>query len=100
MTKRERKINENRLRNLVCAHLPKKAQDEGGYPVQLDHCFARLAYDAAVGQCWRDVVEPPFYKNATNDILQAAVMHAEEMLREASHAEKLQAMSLRWRGKD
>ena len=80
--------------------LPDQAQDSGEpWPVRFDHCFRRLAYDAACGREWTDAVDRPFTENAPYACLKRATDHAIQMRqRGRPYAERLQEKSLVWRG--
>jgi hypothetical protein len=44
------------------------------WPIRLDHCFARVLLDNAVGGCWYDFIPGrPAYRRASDAQLQAAV---------------------------
>jgi RimJ/RimL family protein N-acetyltransferase len=84
-------------RDLVERRLPEAARP--GWPVRLDHCFARILLDHACGGPWRDHVRPPAYATLPLDQLEAAIALGEAVL--AGHADLalLNRRSLAWRGK-
>lgn len=79
--------------------LPRQAKT-GDWPVRFDHCFRRLAYDAACEGKWRDHVDgDTFIDDADKDQLRKALRHAVRMMYEGEeYAWKLQEYSLIWRG--
>jgi hypothetical protein len=74
-----REALERRWLALVRRDLPAAARDRG-WPVRLDHCFARVLLDAVCGAPWREVVPPPAYRNLPEARLAAAVDLAERVL--------------------
>ncbi|MCB4801383.1 RimJ/RimL family protein N-acetyltransferase [Methylobacterium brachiatum] len=52
-------------RDLVARRLPEAARP--GWPVHLDHCFARILLDNACGGPWRDSVAAPAHANMPAD---------------------------------
>jgi hypothetical protein len=66
----------NRLAETV---LPAKASGDDRYPVQDDHCFKRIAYDAVVGDRWDRVVRRPFYRHASDEQIAGVVRVLREM---------------------
>lgn len=91
-----------RIRHLADVVLPSRARDaeegEGqDYPVQEDHCFRRIAYDAAAGKRWDDKVQKPFEQHATPRQLREALAALEKMARAPSQARRLNRQSLRYR---
>jgi len=79
--------------------LPTLAKD-GDWPVQLDHCFRRLAYDNACGTVWYDAVDgESFVQAADKAQLQKAASIAARMIHDGpDYARILQEKSLLWRG--
>lgn len=77
--------------------LPQKAQRTGDYPVRFDHCFKRIAFDAAACAKWDEVIERPFYSNATAEQKRRAVDVLEEMLRSPEKARQYNRQSLQYR---
>lgn len=86
-------------------HLPAlaKAKDsvQNYWPVQLDHCFARIVLDNAVGidRPWTSVVKSPAVKNMTADQLEAAIDLAERLATGEANLSELDNQSLDFRGK-
>jgi hypothetical protein len=62
-----------RWRDLVGRRLPEAARSRRDWPVRLDHCFARIFLDNALGRPWREVVHAPAWRNAPEDRLVAAL---------------------------
>jgi hypothetical protein len=84
----------------VCdEELPDQAKT-GGWPVRFDHCFRRLAYDAACGGEWYDHVDgDSFVDDADKGQLSRALTQAVRMLYDGpEYAWFLQEKSLLWRG--
>jgi hypothetical protein len=97
-----------RIGHLADEVLPRRARSAGAdegtrksekneYPVQEDHCFRRIAYDAAVGGQWDEAVPRPFEKHANARQLRNALEALEQMARNASRAHRLNRQSLRHR---
>lgn len=86
-------------------HLPElaKARDpvQPRWPVYLDHCFARIMLDNAVGvdRPWTEVVKAPAVKNMTKDQLEAAIWLAERVASGEEDLVELDEKSLALRGK-
>jgi hypothetical protein len=76
--------------------LPEKAAS-GDYPVRFDHCFKRIAYDAAVGTKWDTEVTPPFCEHATAEQIRRAVAVLREMAADPDQAAAYNQQSLRYR---
>lgn len=90
------------IRHLADEVLPSRARSiersgGQGYPVQEDHCFRRIAYDAAMGERWDDATTRPFVENATTAQLRKALAALEKMARAPSQAQRLNRQSLRYR---
>jgi len=81
--------------------LPRLAQgSDMSWPVHLDHCFRRLAYDNAVCRHWITVVDRPFTANASIVQLNAAATQAARLKQGGSaYAWRLQERSMLWRDK-
>jgi hypothetical protein len=79
--------------------LPEAAKGED-WPVYLDHCFRRLAYDNACGTVWYDAVDgESFVESADRAQLQWAANEAIRMWYDGpKYARILQEKSLLWRG--
>jgi hypothetical protein len=86
-----------RWRDLVERRLPEAARP--GWPVRLDHCFARILLDNACGGPWRDRVRPPAHANMPPARLGAAVALGEAVLADRADLAELNRRSLAWRGK-
>ena len=69
-----------RWRDLVGRKLPAAAACRTDWPVRLDHCFARILLDDAVGRPWREAVPPPAWRNAPIGALARAVETGEAVL--------------------
>ena len=76
--------------------LPAKAAS-GDYPVRFDHCFKRIAYDAAAGTKWDTEVTPPFRVHATPAQVRRAVDVLREMAQDPDRAAEYNRRSLRYR---
>ena len=80
-----------------------KARDEAQpkWPVVLDHCFARIVLDNAVGtdKPWTEVLKSPAYKNMSETQLQAAIALAEKIAQGNANLVELDERSLQLRGK-
>lgn len=77
--------------------LPEKARRTGDYPVHFDHCFKRIAFDMAVDKKWDEVVNRPFYSNATAAQKRRATEVLEEMLHSPAKARQYNQQSLQYR---
>lgn len=83
--------------NRLCDRLLPGAAESSDYPVTDDHCFRRIAYDAAVEARWDSVVARPFVRHATAAQLDAAVRAAARMLDDPGEAARLHRASLGFR---
>lgn len=72
------------------------------WPVQLDHCFARIILDNAVGKDrpWAQVIKSPAYKNMTRKQLQDAIGLGEKLACGDEDLVALDERSLKLRGKN
>ena len=86
-------------RDLVERRLPEAARRRAGWPVRLDHCFARILLDNACGGPWREHVRPPAHANMPPDHLAEAIRLGEGVLAGAIDLADLNRRSLAWRGK-
>lgn len=86
-------------RKLVDRELPKAADTHKDWPVYLNHCFARILLDNAVGQYWRDAIQPPAWKNTPLPVLQTAIDLGESILAGDADIWALNDQSLKMRGK-
>lgn len=80
-----------------------KAKDpaQPKWPVQLDHCFARIVLDNAVGKDrpWAQVVKSPAYKNMSRQQLEDAIELGEKLASGEENLVELDEKSLALRGK-
>lgn len=88
-----------RWRDLVERRLPQAAQGRPGWPVSLDHCFARILLDNACGRPWREVARPPAWANMPAGRLADAVALGEAVLDGRADLAALNRRSLGLRGK-
>lgn len=88
-----------RWRTLVDHDLPEAADHNKDWPVYLNHCFARILLDNAVGQYWRDVIAPPAWKTTPLPVLQTAIDLGEAILSGDADIWALNDASLKMRGK-
>lgn len=72
---------------------------ERGWPVHLDHCFQRILLDNACGRAWREAIEPPAYRNASDEVLTKAIALGEGALDRTEDLSELNDRSLTLRGK-
>ncbi|KAK4961220.1 hypothetical protein LTR10_001710 [Elasticomyces elasticus] len=92
--------------HLYKVHLPSlaKARDpvQKQWPVHLDHCFARIILDNAVGmnKPWTEVVKAPAVKHMSDAQLRAAIQLAEELATGQTDLASLNERSLSLRGKN
>lgn len=86
-------------RELYRTRLPAMAERREDWPVYLDHCFARILLDNAVGQFWRDVIDPPAWKNTPLPVLQTAIDLGEAVLSDTADIWDLNDASLKMRNK-
>ena len=64
-----------------------------------NHCYLRMANDAATGDKWTNVVDKPFVKNATDELLQKSVETLWQMQENYECIEILNRYSLHKRNK-
>ena len=84
--------------DLVHRDLPAAARP--GWPVRLDHCFARILLDNATGGVWYDAIAGrPARRHAPDAILRAAIDLGRAVLDGRADLAALNAGSLAWRGK-
>ena len=88
-----------RWRSLTEEDLPRAADLNTDWPVYLNHCFARILLDNAVGQFWRDVITPPAWKNTPLPVLQTAIDLGDSILAGDADIWVLNDNSLKMRGK-
>lgn len=79
--------------------LPAQARASGDWPIEADHCFARVVLDNLFRDAWYDHVEGrPAYKHLSQDELQTAIELADRMRTEGKPAvADLNENSLQWR---
>ena len=90
-------VSRARWRDLVDRRLPEAARP--GWPVRLDHCFARILLDNVCGGPWRESVAPPAWVNMPLDRLTSAIDLGEAVLAGRADLGLLNRRSLAWRGK-
>lgn len=88
-----------RWRELVERRLPEAARSRPGWPVRLDHCFARILLDTVCGRPWREAVRPPAWRNMPAEDLARALELGEAVLSGEADLAALNDHSLRLRGK-
>jgi len=86
-----------RWRDLVERQLPQAARSRPDWPVRLDHCFARILLDNALGRPWREVVAPPAWRNTPGDRLATALALGEAALAGVADLSALIRRALRLR---
>merc|ERR1712032_411200 len=83
--------------------LPKLARTQGGWPIRLDHCFQRVALDAAFAGCWYDHLDrkkgPAIQQIDTRELVLAVDAARRMESGGVAVTEELNRASLRWRGK-
>lgn len=96
---------QDKWNHLYRTRLPQlaKAKDpaQPKWPVQLDHCFARIVLDNAVGKDrpWAQVVKSPAYKNMSRQQLEDAIELGEKLAHGEENLVELDEKSLALRGK-
>ncbi|QIW99387.1 hypothetical protein AMS68_004905 [Peltaster fructicola] len=96
---------EEQWRQIYAVELPAlaKARDtsQKHWPVYLDHCFARIILDNAVGidRPWTEAIKSPAIKNMTEDQLRAAIELAQSIISGTKDLDVLNQRSLDLRGK-
>jgi hypothetical protein len=88
-----------RWRDLVERVLPEAARTRPDWPVRLDHCFARILLDNALGQPWRTLVAPPAWRATPAPALAEAIRLGEAVLSGERDLHALNDRSLELRGK-
>lgn len=68
-----------RWRHLVEHRLPQAAQ-RCDWPINKDHCFARVLLDNALGAPWRNTVRPPAWRNVALEDLRKAIELGEAVI--------------------
>lgn len=71
------------------------------WPIQLDHCFARIILDNAIGKDkpWNQAIKSPAYKNMTQEQLKDAIALGEKVANGEEDLVALDETSLALRGK-
>jgi O-6-methylguanine DNA methyltransferase len=96
---------QERWRYLYQDHLPALAKSKDSvqkiWPVRLDHCFARVVLDNAIGKDkpWTEVLKQPAIRNMDADQLIAAIELAEKIATGEEELSELNEQSLQFRGK-
>ncbi|KXT10770.1 hypothetical protein AC579_2319 [Pseudocercospora musae] len=96
---------QQRWKYLYHEYLPSLAKakhdSQKSWPVKLDHCFARIVLDNAVGvdKPWTEVVKSPAIKNMTTTQLQSAISLADKIVQGHVVLVDLDERSLELRGK-
>ncbi|KAG4444457.1 hypothetical protein IFR05_000048 [Cadophora sp. M221] len=78
-----------------------KSSSQPTWPVQLDHCFARIILDTRIGisSPWTSVLKSPAYKNMSREQLEACIQLGREILNGDVDLVELDERSLSIRGK-
>ena len=69
------------------------------YPVEEDHCFARILLDCLFKDCWYNHLKKPATKHLNLEQRGQLLALGEELLQNPSKSFEMQKNSLRWRGK-
>lgn len=79
----------------------KKDPSQRKWSVQLDHCFARIILDNAIGKDrpWNQVIKSPAYRNMTRTQLEDAIALGERLVKGEEDLVVLDERSLALRGK-
>ena len=80
--------------DLIRRELPEAAADHPGWPIRLDHCFARVILDHLCGRPWREAIPAPAYKHLTADQLRAGLALGTALQEDAGLLERLNRASL------
>lgn len=85
---------------VVTERLPERAAAAGDWPIQDDHCFARVVLDNLFEDEWTTQISGrPAYRQLSETQLEAAVAIADRMLTGGEPVvRRLNRRSLRWRG--
>lgn len=88
-----------RYRRVVETELPQEARRQGSWPIQADHCFARVVLDNLYQDRWDAHIEDrPAYKQLSAADLRDAISIGERMLETgAPLVEEFNQRSLEWR---
>ncbi|MEM1306087.1 MAG: GCN5-related N-acetyltransferase [Pseudomonadota bacterium] len=87
-----------RYRTLVHTTLPAAARSRG-WPIHLDHCFARVLLDCACERPWAEVIARPAWRNAPEAVLTRAIELGDAALAGDQDMAALNRRSLLLRGK-
>ena len=68
------------LRTLIWKTLPKQAKENGGYPIYLNHCFARVVYDNICGGVWYGKLQAPVIPNLSEEQVELGIRIAHDMV--------------------
>ena len=88
-----------RWRDLVGTVLPRAAAERPDWPVNQDHCFARILLDNACGRPWREVIAAPAWREAPPGVLADACALGDAVLDDTADLGALNRRSLSLRGK-
>lgn len=69
------------------------------WPIRLDHCFARVLLDNAVGEPWREAIPAPAWRNTPLNTLRAAIALGQGVIEGTEDLHALNAHSLALRCK-
>lgn len=83
-------------RRLIEERLPAAAPGRG-WPVEDDHCFARILLDNACERPWRQVLPAPAWRHAPPAVLERAIELGEAVLSGDTNLNELQQRSLELR---
>ncbi|OYR54847.1 hypothetical protein DJ71_27135 [Halorubrum sp. E3] len=88
-----------RYRRVVETELPQEARSQGSWPIEDDHCFARVVLDNLYQDRWDAHIEKrPAYKQLSPSELRDAIRIAEQLLETgAPLVDELNQRSLEWR---
>ena len=79
--------------------MPREAARRADWPVRFDHCFARILLDCSHGRPWRELVQPPAWRNTDAETLESAIALGEAVLAGEADLAALNDRSLLLRGK-
>jgi len=85
-----------RWRHLVECRLPEAARNTD-WPINADHCFARVLLDNVHGVPWRQAVRPPAWRNTPIKQLERAIKLGEGILAGRVDLKRLNAASISMR---
>ena len=84
---------------MIRHELPEAARSRPGWPIRLDHCFARVILDHVCGRPWREVLPAPAYKHLSAEQLEAGLHLGRGIVSGDYDLDLLNRASLRGRGK-